>query len=158
MILFVAIGGLLALMGYIVLFASQDNVHLELVEVSLHEIEVLEIDSVDNKAELQVAFLVKNPGEKTFTVPLISYELFANGKSLGTGQYSTEDVAMPGRAAFYGGAEIPLKNKFNMVMTDVNAQEYQAIINGEQVSFSAKGMITAETAWSLIEKDFETSM
>ena len=158
MILFAAIGGLLAIMGGIVYYASLDNPVLERVEVSLSEVELLEVNTVENRAELQTSFLVKNPTEKTFTVAVITYELFANGNSIGNGQYSTEDIAMPGRAAFYPNTEIPLKNKFQLILTDSNSQEYQAITEGKAVQYSVEGIITVETAWALVEKEFQSSM
>ncbi len=158
MILFAAIGGLFALMGFFVYYASLDNPQLDLIEIELVGIEVIEVNSIENRAELLTTFLVKNPSEKTFTVPLITFELFADGKSIGSGQYSTEDIAMPGRAAFYPGTEIPLKTKFNLVLSDSIVQEYQDIINGDEMRFSVEGEITAETAWSLIEKEFQSSM
>ncbi len=158
MILFAAIGGLFALMGYFVYFASLDNPQLEQIEIELVGVEVIQVNSIENRAELETTFLVKNPSEKTFTVPLITFELFADGKSIGKGQYSTEDIAMPGRAAFYPGSEIPLKTKFYLVLSDSIVQEYQDIINGGEMRFSVEGEITAETAWSLIEKEFQSSM
>ena len=158
MILFAAIGGLFALMGYFVYYASLDNPHLEQIEIELVGVEVIQVNSIENRAELETTFLVKNPSEKTFTVPLITFELFADGKSIGKGQYSTEDIAMPGRAAFYPGSEIPLKTKFYLVLSDSIVQEYQDIINGGEMRFSAEGEITAQTAWSLIEKEFQSSM
>ncbi len=158
MILFAAIGGLFALMGYFVYFASLDNPQLEQIEIELVGVEVIQVNSIENRAELETTFLVKNPSEKTFTVPLITFELFADGKSIGKGQYSTEDIAMPGRAAFYPGSEIPLKTKFYLVLSDSIVQEYQDIINGGEMRFSVEGEITAQTAWSLIEKEFQSSM
>ena len=158
MILFAAIGGLLALMGYFVYFASLDNPDLEKIEIQLAGVEVINVNSIENRAELQTTFLVKNPSEKTFTVPLITFELFVDGKSIGSGQYSTEDIAMPGRAAFYPGSEIPLKTKFNLVLSDSIVSEYQDIINGEKMRFSVEGEVTAESSWSLIEKEFQSSM
>ena len=158
MILFVAIGGLFAIMGYFVYFASLDNPELDQIEIELVGIEVIEVNSIENRAELLTTFLVKNPSEKTFTVPLITFELFADGKSIGSGQYSTEDIAMPGRAAFYPGSEIPLKTKFYLVLSDSIVQEYQDIINGGEMRFSLEGEITAQTAWSLIDKEFQSSM
>ena len=158
MILFAAIGGLFALMGYFVYFASLDNPHLEQIEIELVGVEVIQVNSIENRAELETTFLVKNPSEKTFTVPLITFELFVDGKSIGSGQYSTEDIAMPGRAAFYPGSEIPLKTKFNLVLSDSIVSEYQDIINGGEMRFSVEGEITAQTAWSIIEKEFQSSM
>lgn len=157
-ILFVAIGGLLAIMGGIVYYASLDNPQLQQIEIELANVEILDVNSVENRAKLQTTFLVKNPSEKTFTVAVIAYELFVNGKSVGTGQYSTTDVAMPGRAAFYPGSEIPLKNIFQLVLKDTNAPEYRSIIEGESLQYSVKGIVTVETAWSLVEKEFESSI
>jgi len=65
---------------------------------------------------------------------------------------------MPGRAAFYPGSEIPLKSIFKLVLSDANAQEYLSITRGESVKYSVKGSITAETAWSLVEKEFQSYM
>lgn len=158
MILFAAIGGLFALMGYFVYYASLDNPQLEQIEIELVGVELIQVNSIENRAELETTFLVKNPSEKTFTVPLITFELFADGKSIGKGQYSTEDIAMPGRAAFYPGSEIPLKTKFYLVLSDSIVQEYQDIINGGEMRFSVEGEITAQSAWSLIEKEFQSSM
>jgi len=158
MILFAAIGGLFALMGFFVYYASLDNPQLEQIEIELVGVELIQVNSIENRAELETTFLVKNPSEKTFTVPLITFELFVDGKSIGKGQYSTEDIAMPGRAAFYPGSEIPLKTKFYLVLSDSIVQEYQDIINGGEMRFSVEGEITAESAWSLIEKEFQSSM
>ena len=158
MILFVAIAALLALLGGFIFYASLDNPQLEKAEVKLVDVEVIDVNSIENRAKLQTTFLVKNPSETTFTVSTISYELFANGKSLGSGQYSTADVAMPGRAVFLPGKEIPLTNIFQLVLSENNAQAYRAITSGESVNYSVEGIITLETSWSLIEKEFQSSM
>ena len=129
---FAAVGGLLAIMGYMVYFASLDNPGLELAEIELFEVKVLEVNEREKRADLEATFLVRNPGDKTFTVPLITYEIFANGKSLGNGQYSTADIAMTGRAAFVGGAQMPLKSNFKLFLSDDIADEYHAITTGEQ--------------------------
>ena len=157
MVVYGAIAGMFALMGVIVWYASLDNPELEQVEIKLSNVEVLDVNKIENTAKLQVTFLVKNPSEKTFTVPLIGYKLFADGQLLGSGQYSTEDVSMPGRAVFYSEAEIPLKNIFVLNKSNVNSETYQAILDGNITSFAAEGVITTETSWSMIEKEFKTS-
>ena len=157
-ILFVAIAGLFAIMGGIVYYASLDNPQLERIEIELTDVEIIDVNNIENQAKLQTTFLVKNPGEKTFTVAIISYELFVNDNSIGTGQYSTADIAMPGRAAFYPGSEIPLKNIYQLILTDTNASEYRSIIEGESVKYTVKGIVTVENAWSLVEKEFENSI
>ncbi len=145
------------MMGIIVWYASLDNTELEQVEIKLLNVEVRDVNKIENSAKLEVTFLVKNPSEKTFTVPIISYQLYADGQLLGSGQYSTEDISMTGRAVLYSGVEIPLKNTFILSKSDVNSELYQAVLNGNISSFSAEGSITTETSWSLIEKEFKTS-
>jgi LEA14-like dessication related protein len=158
MILFAAIGGLFALMGFFVFYASLDNPELEKIEIELAGVDLKDVNSIENRATLEISLLIKNPSEKTFTIAIISYELFANGNSIGTGQYSTVDIPMPGRAAFYPGSEIALKNFFQLTLDDNNVQEYQSITNGENVQYRVKGEVTVETAWSIIEKNFESSL
>ena len=153
-----AIAGLFVLMGSIVYYASLDNPILEQAEIQLTKIELLSIDSALNQAKLKTEFTIHNPTEKTFTIPIISYELFVNGKSLGTGSYSTEDISMPGRAAFFPNSTIPLPSIFYITLDDNNTQEYNQIIDEDPTEFSVKGMVTIETAWTLVEKNFEDTL
>ncbi|MFZ8907333.1 MAG: hypothetical protein ACO2Y5_01145 [Nitrosopumilaceae archaeon] len=149
---------MLALMGAIIWYASLDNPELEQVEIQLTNVEVLSVNKVENTVKLTVTYLVKNPSETTFTVSLISYQLYGDGELLGSGQYSTGDIAMPGRAIFNSGAEIPLKNTFELNKSEVSNEIYQAVLDGNISSFRADGVITTESAWSLIEKEFESSI
>ena len=156
-ILFVAIIGLLAMMGGIVYYASLDNDDLSMATIELQEVELIDVNSIENRAMLKVTFLVANPGEVTVTVPVISYKLYADGSEIGSGAYSTEDVAMPGRAAFYPDAEIPLKNKLTIVMSEMSETVYNKIVSGQAVQYTATGQMTVESAWSIVELNFDTS-
>tara|TARA_Y100000590_G_scaffold55282_1_gene57867 strand:+ start:4055 stop:4549 length:495 start_codon:yes stop_codon:yes gene_type:complete len=156
-ILFVAIGALLAIMAGIVYYASLDQDDLSMTTIELQSVEVTDVNSIENRATLKITFLVTNSGEITMTVPVITYQLYADGSLVGNGVYSTEDVAMPGRAAFYPGAEIPLNNKMTIVMSDVNKNVYEKIISGQMVQYSTTGVITVESAWSIVELNFDTN-
>ena len=158
MILYVAIAGLFGFMFAMVGVSLMDIPELEKSQLRLGSVEVTGVNTIENHAKLKVSFLITNHGERTFVIPVISYELFANGKSLGTSSYSVEDIPMTGRAPFYPGAEIPLDSFLKISLTENNSDEYLAIINGESVEFSVKGQYTIETAWQLIEKDFESSL
>jgi hypothetical protein len=156
-IIYAAIAGLLAMLGGITWYAGLDNPQLTMAEIQLDDVKITSVNSIEGRANLEVSFLIKNPSEKTFTIPNIDYELFANGTPIGRGQYSTEDIAMPGRAAFYPGSEIPLSSTLQLTRSDVNSAVYDSILNEEPVTFSAKGKMVVESAWSLVEKEFETS-
>ena len=63
-----------------------------------------------------------------------------------------------GRAIFSTGAEIPLKNTFELNKSEVSNEIYQAVIDDAVSSFRAEGTITTESAWSTIEKEFDSSI
>ncbi len=155
-IVYAALVGVLALMGGIFYYGNLDTVQIEQVEIVLTNVELIDVSTTDNQAKFDVTFLVKNPSEKTFTVPLIEYQLYGDGILLGSGQYSTVDISMPGRAAFFPGVEIPLKNIFVLSKSEVNSEIYQAVIENRINSFSAEGNITTQSAWMTIEKEFKT--
>jgi hypothetical protein len=157
MILYVAIGALLAMLGGITWYASLDNPKLEMVDIQMGTVKLVNQNSLEGKAKLDVGFVIKNPSDKTFTISRIDYELFANGVSVGKGQYSTEDVAMPGRAAFYPNAQIELPSPFTLTKTTENSDIYTTITTEGPVVYSAKGIVVVESAWSLVEKQFEVS-
>jgi LEA14-like dessication related protein len=153
---YVAVAGVLALMGGIVYYASLDNAGLDQVEIRLTNVELMDVSTVNNQAKFEVTFLIKNPSDKTLTVSLIDYQLYGDGVLLGSGLYSTADIALPGRALFYSGAEIPLKNTFVLSKSELNSESYEKAINEKITSFSADGKIVTQTSWSEVEKDFKT--
>ncbi len=151
---YAAIVGVLGLMGVIVYYASLDNVSLEQVEVKLADVAL--IKATENEAKFVVTFLVKNPSEKTYVVPVIAYQLYDDDVLLGSGKYSTEDVALPGRAQLLPGAEVPLKNTFILTKDEINSEIYQSVINNEITNFIAEGTIITQSTWSVAETEFRT--
>ena len=119
-----------------VYYASLDNPELERATIELSSVELRDVNTIENRATMTVTFLVTNPSDITFTIPLIAYELFGDGVSLGSASYSTQDIAMPGRAAFYPDTEIPLDSKFSFVLTDVNEAVYEKTVTGQSVEYS----------------------
>ena len=128
-ILVVAIVALLGLMGGIVYYASLDNDDLSMATIDLESVELIDVNSIENRATLKVTFLVGNPGDVTVTVPVITFDLFADGSEDGNGTYSTEDVAMPVRAAVYPDAEIPLNTRKSIVKSEMNESVYDKIVS-----------------------------
>ena len=108
------------------------------------------------KQKFTLTFLVKNSSEKIFVVPVIEYQLYGNDVLLGSGKYSTEDVALPGRAQIFGGAEVPLKNTFIVNKSEVGSEIYQSMINNEITNFIVEGMIITQSTWSVAETEFRT--
>ena len=156
MTVYAALAGVLAMMGGIVYYASLDTVHLEQAEIELTSVELKDVNTINDQAKFDITFLVKNPSDKTFTVSVIGYQLYTDGVLLGSGQYSTVDISMPGRAVFYSGAEVPLKSTFVLNKSEVNSEIYEAMIDNRINSFTAEGMLTTQTSWTTIDKEFKT--
>ena len=133
-----------------------DSEQIEQVEIELINVELRDVDTINNQAKFDITFLVKNPSDKTFTVPLIGYQLYGDGILLGSGLYSTVDISMPGRAGFFPGVELPLKSTFILDKSEINSEIYQDAIENRITSFSAEGSITTQSAWMTIDKEFKT--
>jgi LEA14-like dessication related protein len=154
MTVYVAIVGVFAMMGGIIYYASLGNAELEQAEIELSSVELIDNGTTEDQIKFNVTFLVKNPSDTTFTVSVIEYNLYNNGVLLGSGKYSTEDVSMPGRASFFPNTEIPLNNIFVLNKADVGSEIFQSAT--ENTHFSAEGIITIQTTWTVSEKEFKS--
>jgi hypothetical protein len=152
-----AFAGLGLLFLALVLFANSGQDALKQVNIDLAGVKLIDVDKINNRAHLEVLFNVTNPTTITSTIPSIDYILFVNGKSVGSGHYSTEDIAMAGRAELFSGRIVTLPNKFELVDTDQISNEYQSIINGQPVSYKVTGQVTVQSALTEITRDFEST-
>ena len=158
MIVYAAIGAMFAFMGGIVYYSTLDFPELEKSELDLLSVNVAEIDSIENRMFLDVVFGITNFGERTVTVPEISFELFANGKSLGSSSYSVSDIPLNGRALMMSGMQVPLVGEITVNLTDDREDIYEAIVAGESLDYRVVGQYTIETAWQVIDVQFDSSI
>jgi len=158
MILYVAIGALFAFLGGMVYYSTLDFPELEKSKLELLSVDVVEIDSIENRIFLKVIFGITNHGERTVTVPEISFELFANGRSLGSSSYSISDIPMTGRVLLTSGLQVSLPGEITINLTDSNKDIYEAIAAGESLDYRVTGQYTIETAWQVIDIQFDSSI
>jgi len=107
---------------------------------------------------LELVFGVTNYGERTVTVPVISYELFANGKSLGSSSYDVLDIPLNGRALMLSGMQVPLVGEITINLTDDIKDVYEAIVAGESLDYRVTLQYTIETALQVIDMQFDSSL
>jgi len=158
MILYVAIGALFAFLGGMVYYSTLDFPELEKSKLELLSVDVVEIDSIENRIFLKVIFGITNHGERTVTVPEISFALFANGLSLGSSSYSVSDIPMTGRVLLTSGLQVSLPGEITINLTDNNKDIYEAIAAGESLGYRVTGQYTIETAWQLLDLQFDSSI
>ena len=157
-IVYVAIGALFAFLGGIVYYSTLDFPELEKSELELLSVDVVEVDSIQNRMHLELVFGVTNYGERTVTVPEISFELFANGKSLGSSSYSVSDIPLNGRALMLSGMQVPLQSEITINLRDDIKDIYEDIANGENLNYHVIGQYTIETAWQVMDIQFDSSI
>ena len=157
-IVYVAIGAMFAFMGGIVYYSTLDFPELEKSELELLSVDVVEIDSIDNRITLNIIFGITNHGERTVTVPQIGFELFANGKSLGSSSYDVSDIPLNGRALMMSGMQVPLVGEITVNLTDGIKDVYEAIAAGESLDYMVTGQYRIETAWQVIDVQFDSSI
>ena len=153
-----AFAGLGILLLSLVLFANSGQDTLRQVNIDLVGVKLIDVDKINNRAHLEVSFNVTNPTTITSTIPSINYDLLVNGKDLGSGHYSTEDIAMAGRAPLFPSSTVTFTNTFELVYTDQISNEYKAITTGQPVSYKVTGQVTVESAWTLITRDFQSTL
>ena len=156
--MYAAIGAMFAFMGGIAYYSTFDIPELEQSEIELLSVDVIEIDSIENRMYLEVVFGITNHGERTVTVPEIGFQLFANGKSLGSSSYSVSDIPLNGRALMLSGMQVPLVAEITINQTDDIKDIYEAIAAGESLDYRVTGQYTIETAWQVIDLQFDSSI
>jgi len=147
-----------AFMGGIVYYSTFDIPELEKSELDLLSVNVVEIDSIQNRMYVDVVFGITNHGARTVTVPEISFQLFANGKSVGSSSYSVSDIPLNGRALMLSGMQVPLVGKITINLTDDIKDVYEAMAAGESLDYRVVGQYTIETAWQVIDIKFDSSL
>lgn len=155
--MYIAIGAMFAFMGGIVYYSTFDIPELEQSEIELISVNVAEIDSIENRMYLEVVFGITNYGERTVTVPEIGFQLFANEKLLGSSSYSVSDIPLNGRALMLSGMQVPLVGEITINQTDDIKDIYEAIAAGESLDYRVTGQYTIETAWQVIDIEFDSS-
>ena len=147
--------GLGAMMLFFYLYANSFQGDLDKVIVNIDSIKVLDENKIDKRAHLDVRFNIQNPTSIVLTVSTINYQLFVNGKDIGEGHFTTEDIPEDGRPALFANSNLTLPTTFDLVNSDTIAKEYSDITTSQPIKYEVKGQITIESFLTAVIKDFD---
>jgi len=158
-VLIAAFAGLGALMLFFYLYADSYQPQLQQITVGVSTIKVLSVDKINNRANLEIDYVLYNPTSITSTISTIDYDLYANGQDVGQGHYSVEDIPMAGRPALFPDSNMTVPdNSFQLVNSPNISDIYNSIVNGGSVKYEIKGQVTIESTLTLVTKNFDVTL
>jgi hypothetical protein len=130
-----------------------DKVSIDLTKIALSP------ESGQQELTLEITFTVVNNNDVTLTTSKIDYELFADGKPVGTDVLSYEDVPVNGRPALFSGSSVPLRDSFVLKYSDEEAEMYHNILtNSTQLNWQVTGNAIIESGTVSVPKGFSDEL
>ena len=95
---------------------------LNQLTISVSKVEAVNPDVANDtqRVQLNVYFNVYNPTRNVLTTSRLDYQLFADGKPLGQGILSYEDIPLNGRPQLYYHSNTTLKSLFEPTYSNAN--------------------------------------
>ena len=136
---------------------------LNKLSIKLSKVEAVpqDITNASQKAQLNVYFNVYNPTQQTLTTSRIDYQLFADGKSLGNGTLSYEDIPLNGRPQLYYNSNSTLKSSFQLT-SSVDSSILKRMLSSpqaaKQIKWTVEGIAQIESGFSTEPKKFSSQL
>jgi LEA14-like dessication related protein len=152
------IGAIILLPLILATFSAPD---INSITIELSKVEVKNITNDNKRIPLDLFFNVQNPTNKAVTTSKVEYNLIANGKSLGHGVLSYEDIPLNGRPQLLPGLTTTLQSTFELNQSNLNSNIFRAIKNAEavkQIKWKVEGVAEIESAFSSSPKQFSDEL
>lgn len=135
--------------------------NLNNLTIDMSKVEAINDTNNTQGSQLNVVFVVYNPTKQTLTTSRIEYQLFADGKSLGSGILSFEDIPLNGRPQFYSNSSTTLQSTFKITSNSI-AQLFNKIVENhesiKQIKWRVTGVATIESGFSSSSKEFSNEI
>jgi predicted extracellular nuclease len=135
--------------------------NLNNLTIDMSKVETISDTNNTQGSQLNVVFVVYNPTKQTLTTSRIEYELFADGKSLGSDTLSFEDIPLNGRPQFYSNSSTTLQSTFKITSNSI-AQLFNKIVENhesiKQIKWRVTGVATIESGFSSSSKEFSNEI
>jgi hypothetical protein len=133
---------------------------LNQLTISVSKVEAVNPDVANDtqRVQLNVYFNVYNPTRNVLTTSRIDYQLFADGKPLGQGILSYEDIPLNGRPQLYYHSNTTLKSLFKPTYSNANILLLNKMLSNpdivKQIKWRVEGEAQIESGFSSTPKQF----
>jgi hypothetical protein len=114
------------------------------------------------RVQLNVYFNVYNPTRNVLTTSRLDYQLFADGKPLGQGILSYEDIPLNGRPQLYYHSNTTLKSLFEPTYSNANILLLNKMLSNpdivKQIKWRVEGEAQIESGFSSTPKQFNAEL
>jgi|SRR5215467_1301930 LEA14-like dessication related protein len=133
------------------------------VTIKLEKVEVVKNATAVNPriVQLNLVFGVHNPTDKSLTTSRIEYQLYANGRPLGDGILSYEDVPVNGRPQLLSKTDTQLQSQFTITPSNSNSEILRQITNqstGRNITWKVIGNADIDSGFSSASKSFNNGI
>ena len=153
-----ALIGVAAAIGLVIVFYPlivKTDIDLSKIDIRLDKVEVVPSNQTDQTVTVKPTFTITNTNDITLTTESIDYQLYANGKSVGSGTISYADVPVIGRPEMFSNTTVKIPGSFDVQLSSDNADIFKQIrSNSTQVTWSATGTASIESGTTIAPKDF----
>jgi hypothetical protein len=137
---------------------------LNQLTISVSKVEAVNPDVANDtqRVQLNVYFNVYNPTRNVLTTSRIDYQLFADGKPLGQGILSYEDIPLNGRPQLYYHSNTTLKSLFKPTYSNANILLLNKMLSNpdivKQIKWRVEGEAQIESGFSSTPKQFNAEL
>jgi hypothetical protein len=132
-----------------------------LVDVALADVRMKGIDKENPTLMIvRVDFTIFNETKQTLTIAKIDYDMYANEQFIGRGILSLEDAPLTGRAPLFPGTPTTLPSEMQLRQSPEVMHVWDELKDGntDDIKWRADGVAQIETAFSIIEKEFDSTL
>jgi len=132
-----------------------------LVDVALADVKMKGIDKENPTLMIvRVDFTIFNETKQVLTIAKIDYDIYANEQFVGRGLLSLEDAPLTGRAPLFSGTPTTLPSEMQLRQSPEIMHVWDKLKdeNTGDIKWRADGIAHIETAFSIIEKEFDSTL
>lgn len=129
------------------------------VDIGLSKVDVAQQNQTDSIVTIMPTFTFTNRNDVTLTTESIDYQIFADGKSVGTSTISYADVPVVGRPEMFTNSTVSIPGSFYYQLSSDNADIFKKVRDSStSVNWTATGTASIESGTTVLDRPFTVQL